>query len=330
MANGPLALSGIDAGPPQEAEYEAVYAAVTATERGRWFLTEFAKRNRHADTCSLITALKRIEAAVGANSQSEEEAPTSDSPTAAKKIQEIAFQPRERGADPALGYALDGAAREACAISGNGLDDRTCGRPPESPSSVDFEFELQDREKFATAAAALAAALGTLGEQAAPDEPPLSASAERSISAATVMPHDYADIAAPAPPPEPMASNPRWYIEPPDFVFHSARSADGATVASSNDVAEPHSLLPGAQLLPNPEEDPAELFEPSANILTMSASAAVPVAAPEPAPSATTTEIPPIRSSAAPQVRAGARAAPIDPLAALRALTEDELVALFG
>ncbi len=62
--NSPLALSGVDAGRPQETEYDAVYAAVSATERGRWFLTEFASRNRHADTGPLIAALARIEAAV--------------------------------------------------------------------------------------------------------------------------------------------------------------------------------------------------------------------------------------------------------------------------
>ena len=64
MSNDPLALSGIAAGLPQEAEYDAVYAAVTATERGRWFLTQYASRNRNADTDSLVAAIARIETAV--------------------------------------------------------------------------------------------------------------------------------------------------------------------------------------------------------------------------------------------------------------------------
>jgi chemotaxis regulatin CheY-phosphate phosphatase CheZ len=34
------------------------------TSRGRWFLAEFARRNRHADTTMLLKALERIEAAV--------------------------------------------------------------------------------------------------------------------------------------------------------------------------------------------------------------------------------------------------------------------------
>jgi len=45
----PAARSDILTGAPNDTEYDAVYAAVTATERGRRFLTEFAKRNRHAE-----------------------------------------------------------------------------------------------------------------------------------------------------------------------------------------------------------------------------------------------------------------------------------------
>lgn len=49
-----------------EADYEAIELAVMETERGRWFLAEYAKRNRHADTETLLSALSRIERSVGA------------------------------------------------------------------------------------------------------------------------------------------------------------------------------------------------------------------------------------------------------------------------
>lgn len=45
-----------------EADYEAIESAVVETARGRWFLAEYARRNRHADTTMLLTALNRIEA----------------------------------------------------------------------------------------------------------------------------------------------------------------------------------------------------------------------------------------------------------------------------
>jgi len=51
--------------PLSEVDYEAIESAVMETSRGRWFLAEFARRNRHADTNMLLTALERIEAVVG-------------------------------------------------------------------------------------------------------------------------------------------------------------------------------------------------------------------------------------------------------------------------
>ncbi len=58
MANLPVPA------PISEADYEAIEAAVMETARGRWFLAEYARRNRHADTTMLLKALERIEAVV--------------------------------------------------------------------------------------------------------------------------------------------------------------------------------------------------------------------------------------------------------------------------
>src|ERR1700735_3858386 len=62
MPNEPLALPQILAGLPDEADHDAVHAALMATERGRRFLTEYADRNRHADTTAIVSAIARIEA----------------------------------------------------------------------------------------------------------------------------------------------------------------------------------------------------------------------------------------------------------------------------
>jgi len=48
--------------PLSQADYEAIESAVMETMRGRWFLSEYARRNRHADTTMLLTALDRLEA----------------------------------------------------------------------------------------------------------------------------------------------------------------------------------------------------------------------------------------------------------------------------
>jgi hypothetical protein len=55
MSNDPPARSDILSGAPDDTEYDAIYAAVTATERGRWFLTEFAMRSRHAESALRVS-----------------------------------------------------------------------------------------------------------------------------------------------------------------------------------------------------------------------------------------------------------------------------------
>lgn len=42
-------------------DYECLYALVRETARGRWFLDEHAKRHRHAETQSLLAAMRRLE-----------------------------------------------------------------------------------------------------------------------------------------------------------------------------------------------------------------------------------------------------------------------------
>jgi hypothetical protein len=42
-------------------DYEAILAAVTETARGRWFLDEYARRNRTADTKTLLSAMNRLQ-----------------------------------------------------------------------------------------------------------------------------------------------------------------------------------------------------------------------------------------------------------------------------
>ena len=71
MAEEAFALSPISARPnmPGEADYEAIREAFMETARGRWFLNEYAKRNRHADTGMVLEAVARIEAGLRAQKQ---------------------------------------------------------------------------------------------------------------------------------------------------------------------------------------------------------------------------------------------------------------------
>src|ERR1700743_822577 len=71
MADDVFALSPIDARPaqPSEADYEAISEAFMETSRGRWFLGEYAKRNRNADTSMVLDAVARIEQSLAAQRQ---------------------------------------------------------------------------------------------------------------------------------------------------------------------------------------------------------------------------------------------------------------------
>ncbi len=64
MPNEPLALSTVPPPATADTDYDAICSAVTATARGRWFLDEYAKRNRHSDTTQVLAAIARMEAAV--------------------------------------------------------------------------------------------------------------------------------------------------------------------------------------------------------------------------------------------------------------------------
>jgi len=133
MPNDPLAQ--ILAGLPDEADYDAVHAAIMATERGRRFLTEYADRNRHADTTTIVSSIARIEATLRGEGplradtagdlmeiaaaidrvQAAFAAGTTSAPdvsAAIERLLDIAFMLHERPVEPTLCDRLDAAIRE--------------------------------------------------------------------------------------------------------------------------------------------------------------------------------------------------------------------------
>jgi hypothetical protein len=69
MADEAFALSPISAraAQPSEGDYDAIREAFMETSRGRWFLGEYAKRNRNADTTMVLDAVARIEETLAAS-----------------------------------------------------------------------------------------------------------------------------------------------------------------------------------------------------------------------------------------------------------------------
>lgn len=71
MANEAFALSPMSAraAEPNEQDYDAIREAFMETARGRWFLGEYAKRNRNADTRMVLDAVAKIEETLAAQRQ---------------------------------------------------------------------------------------------------------------------------------------------------------------------------------------------------------------------------------------------------------------------
>ncbi len=71
MADEAFALSPISARAslPSEEDYEAIREAFMETSRGRWFLGEYARRNRNADTRMVLDAVALIEESLAAQRQ---------------------------------------------------------------------------------------------------------------------------------------------------------------------------------------------------------------------------------------------------------------------
>lgn len=106
MANETFALSPISAraAQPSEEDYEAIREAFMETSRGRWFLGEYARRNRNADTRLVLEAVARIEEMLAAQKRPERDGRLEEALTA------IRFSLEE--AKAAASAAIDGLAMQ--------------------------------------------------------------------------------------------------------------------------------------------------------------------------------------------------------------------------
>ena len=130
MADEPFALSTVPPALPAQGDYDAICATVMESVRGRWFLQEYARRNRNADTRVVLDAIERIEAVIRgdrgreaylsfrsellemATTIAQTRAEVAEFPleqlgqaetevfAAAERIHEVAWTMRERGLDP--------------------------------------------------------------------------------------------------------------------------------------------------------------------------------------------------------------------------------------
>jgi hypothetical protein len=426
MPNEPLALPEHLAGLPDAADYDVVLAAIMASERGRRFLSEFAKRNRNADTTMVVAAIARVEAAIRGDAAPQAAAAgtgdlveiaaavdriaaaiaagttrTSDTAAAIERIQDIAFMLHERPLEATLRDSFDAAVRELATAAAridadadatallhtlaSRVREMIAARLSSAPAADFLQGAADNGEALARAVAAFAASLPTLAEVLEPtsDAPRdvVAAPSDRegeaeqapaepqhdgetiAIVTATEPAEDGATVAevmvaeaVEKPTAEPQhvhddtvpLQQPATEISGSAAILSQAFADDhfsgAAGEAPADDVqpgepvpsqessseAEPPAQEFSVEPVADPEEDPAELFEPQPAPTPLAEStieATAPVVA---SASAAAAPPEPPQIVPPPPTRAVPRPPLSDPLAAVRDLSEEELIALFG
>ncbi|MEM8877720.1 MAG: hypothetical protein AAGD23_07590 [Pseudomonadota bacterium] len=92
--------------PIREADYAAIESAVMETQRGRWFLAEYARRNRNADTDQVLGAIDKLDNSI-----------RSATPEKLAVVDDMVASLID------MGDAIQRTKREVFALSGDGEDD---------------------------------------------------------------------------------------------------------------------------------------------------------------------------------------------------------------
>ena len=90
----------------READFAAIESAVMETQRGRWFLAEYARRNRNADTDQVLGAIEKLDSSI-----------RSATPEKLAVVDDMVASLID------MGDAIQRTKREVFALSGDGDDD---------------------------------------------------------------------------------------------------------------------------------------------------------------------------------------------------------------
>src|SRR5262245_53419237 len=234
MADEVFALSPISAraAQPNEEDYVAIHAAFMETSRGRWFLGEYAKRNRNADTRLVLDAVARIEETLSAQQEAAADADLREALAAIRKAVGEAQTSANAGLD---GLAFDErlapiakAVRIIREISWRwretGADGRICDILDSQVAAIEGSTgQISATEARTTVDQAFAAIAARINEYAPDDARPAEARREAGDAAdANVVPF-------PAPPEELVAE---------ELIAVEIEAADVAEAIAEAPVAE--------------------------------------------------------------------------------------------
>jgi hypothetical protein len=347
MANQAFALSPISARAslPSEEDYDAIREAFMETARGRWFLDEYARRNRNADTSMVLDAVSRIEETLAQQRQPPPPPPEDKRPellaifrSAVAEAEQTASAALDRlGLEESLAPIRKGA-RIIREISWRwreiGADGRICDLLDSQVGAIESGCErvaaIDPRAALREAFDAIKASISAFSDLAG--APPAAAEefeiAPEAIIAAPEVPADepVEALAGEAEPyDEAMLDRVALEMAAPDF---DDADTEFATSVSEVDVAE----LPQAEFIEPPQVQMAE--RPREEPVAMVSAPEPVVAKEEPAVAA-----PPVAPEAAPSLGATILANGLvtrpkipanDPLAPIRRMTQAEKIAFFS
>ena len=225
MADEAFALSPISAraAQPSEEDYDAIREAFMETSRGRWFLGEYAKRNRNADTRMVLDAVARIEETLAVQKQ-----PASDN-----------------GLAEAMA-AIRGAVEEARAAASAALGEVALEEnlaPVRKGARVIREIAWRLREIGAdgricdlidSQVSAIEGAWGKLAET----DPGAALGAAFDLIEGRIAAFDGSDASAPPPAEEAMATSPQAAEEVPSSARASEEAVPSPSPAARGEAVE--------------------------------------------------------------------------------------------
>ena len=336
MAEGSLAISTMPPALPPDADYDALCEALMASARGRWFLEEYAKRNRNADTGLVLDAIARVEAVV----RSEQAHQASQgvriellemARTIAQTRADVAEAKPERTASPSASgtdvFAAAGRLQEvAWTMREHGLDMAMCDQITDLSTAILSASSLRNNPNDGRAQK-LAEVLGSLEQridamlraaaEPPPEPPPSDGSADRVAPQQPQL--SAVELPAEAAPPP---------VEPNEQAVAAALPEAALSFPA---VAEPVEAEPEpASEQPVIDLDPIALLPRRAPM-----AAAAPEPPPAPPPAAAPDDAETDDFLLAPLPLPGTSPTPVsdkpaaDPLAAMRTLSAHELIALF-
>jgi len=322
---------------PPDADYDALCEALMASARGRWFLEEYAKRNRNADTGLVLDAVARVEAVV----RSEQAHQASQgvriellemARTIAQTRADVAEAKPERTASPSASgtdvFAAAGRLQEvAWTMREHGLDMAMCDQITDLSTAILSASSLRANPNDGRAQK-LAEVLSSLEQRidamlrAAAEPPPSDGSADRVAPQQPQL--SAVELPAEAAPPP---------VEPNDQAAAVAAALPEAAL-SFPAVAEPVEAEPEpASEQPVIDLDPIAL-QPRRAPMAAAAPEPPPEPPPAPPPAAAPDDAETNDFLLAPLPLPGTSPTPgsdkpADPLASLRTLSAHELIALF-